>query len=151
MYTPKLHAIPQVYDLRAFVPILGQEQVTQIDGQRKDAVGKVADCIQAVLSDRSLVWHHIYQSFYFDVPGDLYTALVNSNLVDITGHSRGGAVFGIATASFYKWKLFLDFALDKGELEVLRTALFTFLVKFEPFKNVDPGVKYAQLPGRNVS
>ena len=138
MFTPKLKAVNLSHpDLGGFVPILEQSQITSIDGKSKHHVSKFADAVQELLLERGHAWHHIYQGFCFELPGELYVPLLNSQKVKVSGLLEGGIIVGVMSASLADWVEFLQWALHKDNsknMNLLGQALLAYFSRLEPFK-----------------
>lgn len=137
LFTPKLRPLSLSFpDMGAFIPFLGQKVVNEIDAKQQHHVGKLADAVHELLLERGYAWHHIYQSFCFELPGEVYVQLLNHPAIKVSAVVEGSAVSGIMSGSFSDWVVYIPWLkTQKAELEIIGDALLSYFIKYEPFRN----------------
>lgn len=128
-------------DLALFKDILPAEHINDIDALRNlHPLSKFAEAMEESISTEIDPYRHIYQAFYFELPGAPYIEMVNMELLSITATTEGLIVKGYISASLSNWVKFLEEASVIEQSQYLRffsNLIFNCLRNLPPFKNLD--------------
>lgn len=138
-----IKAIPittPTFDLGQFRNILSADVVNDIDGKRNvQPLSKFAEAVEESFSDHIDPYQHIYQTFYFELPGQPFCELSNLALLSTTVTTEGLIVKGYASASFATWVEFVILASTEDGSQILRlfaNMVFNAMRNFPPFQNL---------------
>ncbi len=125
---------PQI-DLRAFVEIVGQAKVTEVDSYRIEPVAKFADLTTECFDNRFHAgYEHLYLSFFYVLPLELDGHLRDYVGMIVTGEPAGMTVRGIMSGSFVDWAHFLKWATSEDrELSVRKLGNYLFDTFFRQY------------------
>jgi len=129
-------------DLRAFVSLVGQDKVNEVDANRTlPPLSKFAELVDSAFLEGYAYWH-IYQAFYFEVP-----FVVESEIHQYQHASRfrlscaGDSLLvkGLISGPYDLWKDFLVWATTEDRSQYMRNfanALFVYFRQFPYFQDL---------------
>lgn len=110
-------------DLRAFVQVVGQDEVNRADVARVDVPAKFADLTSKCFDNRFQPgYEHLYLSFYFELPlmlDGMLREYIGLNLKHMAEYN-GMMSQGIVSGSFVDWRRFLEWCTNEDRELSLR-------------------------------